>query len=229
MIATECCGDTRAGGRVGPRGPEPLRATVVVEPVEEPTIEPPVIDTWRGRWIHGINRMAAESEASGDSFLGDGFVPGPDMAVAIGRPYAAARTTIGASGRVEHVSEYGGADESGAVCFPFTRHCRRAEIVIKIAGEVVLQHGYAGGSRVIMNISCARRSRIMTTEGYCFYRELDSVDSSAHPSFSTQRAWLFTGRRLRDECRDIAVRRMDDVWALYNELGEYVRHDGTPV
>ena len=229
MIAMERDGDVQTGGRYGPSSQEPLLATVVVEPVKEPTTEMPTIDTERGRWIHGINRMAAEAEAGGDSFLGDGFAPGPNMAVAIGRPYAAARTTIGWDGRIEHVSKYGGSDESGAVCLPFTRHCRRAETVIKIAGEVMLQHEYAGGSMVVMNIVCTRRSRIMTTEGFRFYRKLDSVDSSAYPSFSTQHAWLFTGRRLRDECRNIAVRRMDDVWALYNELGEYVRRDGTSV
>ena len=88
-----------AGGRRGPHGPGPLQATVVVEPA---TAGPPAIDTGGGRWMDGINRMAAE--VASDSFLGDGFVGGPDRAVATGRPYAPARTTIDKSGWIEHVS-----------------------------------------------------------------------------------------------------------------------------
>lgn len=230
MIAAECNG-AQAGVRHGQRGLGPLLATVVVEPVmEEPgTASLPVIDTGHGRWMHGINRMATETEANGDSFLGDGFAQRPSKAVAIGRPYAPACTTIDAGGRVEHVSEYGSVDESGAVCFPFMRHCRRAETVIKIAGEVMLQHEYAGRSRVIMNIVCTRRSRILTTEGFCFYRKLESVDSRTYPRFSTQHALLFTDRELKDECRDIAESRLDAFLTLYKERGEWVRHDGTPV
>lgn len=229
MIAAECNG-AQAGVRRSPRGRGPLLATVVVEPVmEEPgTAGLPVIDTGHGRWIHGINRMAAETEAGGDSFLGDGFAQG-SKAVAIGRPYAPACTTIDTGGRVEHVSEYGGVDESGAVCFPFIRHCRRAGAVIKIAGEVMLQHEYAGRSRVIMNIACTQRSRIVTNEKFRFYRELKSVDSKACLGFNTQHAFVFTGRELRDGCRDIAESRVGAFLAVYKERGEQIRHDGTPV
>lgn len=225
MIAAEYDG-ALAGGRRRPRGPGPLLATVVVEPVESGL---PAVDTSGGSWMDGINRMAAESEAASDSFLGDGFVGGPDRAVATGKPYAPARTAIDKSGQVEHVSEYGTTDESGAICFPIERHCRRAGTVIKIAGEVMLAHGCAGKSRVGMSIACPQRSRIVTNEEFCFYRELESVDSKACLGFSTQRAWLFTGRELRDGCREIAESRVDAFVTLYVERGEHVRHSGAPV
>ncbi len=202
----------------------------MVEPVaEEPAIGLPVIDTECGRWIHGINRMAAEAEAGGDSFLGGGFVQGPSMAIAIDKPRVSASTSIDAGGRIEHMSEYRGVDESGAVCFPLIRHRRRAGTVIKIAGEVMLRHGYVGRSRVVMNIACARKSRIMTAKGYCFYRMLESVDSKACLGFNTQHAWVFTGRELRDGGEDIAGSRADAFLTLYREQGEWVREDGTPV
>ena len=179
--------------------------------------------------MDGINRTAAESEAANDSFLGDGFVGGPDRTVAAGRPYAPASTTIDRGGRVEHVSEYGDTDGSGSIRFPIEWHCRRAETVIKIAGEVMLAHGYAGRSCVVMNIACPQRSRIMTTEGFRFYHELNSVDSEACLGFSTQRAWVFTSRQLRDGCGEIAKSRIDAFVTLYVERGEHVRHGGAPV
>ena len=225
MIETEC-GGALAGGRRRPRGPGPLQATVVVEPA---AAVPPAIDTSGGSWMDGINRMAAESEAANDSFLGDGFVGGPDRAVATGKPYAPASTTIDRSGRVEHVSWYRDTDESGSICFPIEQHCRRAETVIKIAGGVMLAHGYAGKSRVVMNIYCPQKSRIMTTEGFCFYHELESVDSEACLGFGTQRAWVFTSRQLRDGCGEIAKSRIDAFVTLYAERGKYVRHSGAPV
>ena len=179
--------------------------------------------------MDGINRMAAESEAAGDSFLGDDFVVGPDRAVATGKPYAPAHTAIDRSGRVEHASEYRIVDESGAIFFPIEQHYQRAETVIKIAGEVMLAHGYAGKSRVVMNIYCPQRSRIVTNEEFRFYRELESADSKACLGFNTQRAWLFTGRDLRDVCGDIAKSRVDAFFKLYEESGKYVRQSGAPV
>lgn len=203
-----------------------LLATVVVEPA---TTRPPIIDTGCRRQIDRINRTVAESGEEDDSFLGNGFIPSSNMAVAIGRFCASAKTTIDAGGRVEHTSEYTSVDESGAICFPFIRYCRRAEFVIKIAGEVMLEHGYADQSSVVMNVACAQRSRIMTNEKFRFYRELESVDSEACLGFNMQSKWLFTSKKLRDRCKDIAWSRVSAFCALYRERGKWVRHGGTPV
>lgn len=207
-------------------GLESLLATVVVEPT---TTEPPIISTGSRHWMHRINHMVAESEESGDSFLGDGLAPGHNMAVAIGKSYAPASTTINAIGRVEHTSEYTNVDESGAICFPLIHYCRRAGTVIKIAGEVMLEHGYTGQSNVVMHIACGQRSRIITNEEFRFYRELESIDSKACPGFSAQSKRLFTSKELRDRCRGIAQNRMNAFFMLYKNCGKYVRHDGTPV